>query len=676
VKKISLLLLVLLPAAAQDLRVPCEPSAGTLRLLEAVAPPHDTAIPYEQRVGALRKLASQHPSDFFIQRAYQDSFRQNRTLGDEFDRALAMYHARPSDPLSRYYQARLTLVSDPHSQQVLTDYVAANPDFAWPHRDLIDLAMLPGRRSAQETTAQLDAFNHSCPGAFGAPDRDAVERRNTPVELTVWPAIWKAEEKSPDIASRIRTDLKRIDSWPFRPDPNLYFVYEEAARFLKDPGVLKLLRARVDRESPGSLLALNFIEEDWQAANPPPDRNAGATAWNDWQEKQRKTQRELVGRFPNAWHLIVSPLMSMSSDKVTWPPLTPADLEFIDQALRVHAASPDAGEVWPPVENAIATIYVGTKTRLDRVPALLDTSIRAFDQMYKYEISPELVPEEMRKRLVENRQDYAERMEGVRVDYLLAAGRASDARPLIEQVLARLDAAGVLPQTISPRQDWNRRLGRADASENRIEDALRHYQASFSGWSKSILAIPQIQVAASEGKQYYLAHGGSEEKWLEWATAVPAVSKSAADPLSLSKALPEFSAADLHNHSWTLASFKGKATLVVFWATWCGPCRSEHPGIQELYDRIKDRKDLQVLTISVDDGIAEVRQYMEEHNYTFPVVHSAAVADKLFPWAGLPTSFLVNPRAERSGMYPIAPDSTYIGSLMDTLGRLAKSNAH
>jgi hypothetical protein len=80
VKKTCLLLLVLLPVAAQELRVPCEPSAGTLRLLEAVPPPHDTAIPYEQRVGALRKLASQHPADFFIQRAYQDSFRHNRWL--------------------------------------------------------------------------------------------------------------------------------------------------------------------------------------------------------------------------------------------------------------------------------------------------------------------------------------------------------------------------------------------------------------------------------------------------------------------------------------------------------------------------------------------------------------------------------------------------------------------
>jgi hypothetical protein len=49
------------------------------------------------------------------------------------------------------------------------------------------------------------------------PDRAAVERRNTPLELSVWPAIWKAEEKSADIASRIRADLKRIESWPFRP---------------------------------------------------------------------------------------------------------------------------------------------------------------------------------------------------------------------------------------------------------------------------------------------------------------------------------------------------------------------------------------------------------------------------------------------------------------------------
>ena len=83
-----LLILLALPVRAQTVPVLCEPPPETLRLLEAVPAVRDTTIPYEQRVGALRALAQKYGDDFFIQRTYQDSFRQERSLGEEFDRAL------------------------------------------------------------------------------------------------------------------------------------------------------------------------------------------------------------------------------------------------------------------------------------------------------------------------------------------------------------------------------------------------------------------------------------------------------------------------------------------------------------------------------------------------------------------------------------------------------------
>ncbi len=95
----------------------------------------------------------------------------------------------------------------------------------------------------------------------------------------------------------------------------------------------------------------------------------------------------------------------------------------------------------------------------------------------------------------------------------------------------------------------------------------------------------------------------------------------------------------------------GKGTLINFWATWCGPCRAEHSEIQKLCDRLKDSSRLQVLTFSVDDDPERVKAYIKEKRYTFPVIHSPDLADKLFPYAGLPSNVVVNSDGKRTSLY-------------------------
>ncbi len=64
----------------------------------------------------------------------------------------------------------------------------------------------------------------------------------------------------------------------------------------------------------------------------------------------------------------------------------------------------------------------------------------------------------------------------------------------------------------------------------------------------------------------------------------------------------------------TLADFSGKALLVNFWATWCGPCREEMPYLDTLSARYGG-DDFAVVTINLDvgeDGIDKARVFLDE----------------------------------------------------------------
>lgn len=62
-----------------------------------------------------------------------------------------------------------------------------------------------------------------------------------------------------------------------------------------------------------------------------------------------------------------------------------------------------------------------------------------------------------------------------------------------------------------------------------------------------------------------------------------------------------------------LADFKGKITLVNFWATWCGPCEREMPSLAAL-EQAKGSDNFQVIAISVDatEDKDYARQRLEE----------------------------------------------------------------
>ncbi|MEW6739417.1 MAG: peroxiredoxin family protein [Nitrospirota bacterium] len=106
---------------------------------------------------------------------------------------------------------------------------------------------------------------------------------------------------------------------------------------------------------------------------------------------------------------------------------------------------------------------------------------------------------------------------------------------------------------------------------------------------------------------------------------------------------PDFTLNDINGKKVNLSEFRGKAVLLNFWATWCGPCRAEMPSLNNLYNEYKD-KGLVVLAVSVDASEKPVKSFARELKLTFPVLmdKDKAVSFDEYAVLGLPTTFLID----------------------------------
>ncbi len=66
----------------------------------------------------------------------------------------------------------------------------------------------------------------------------------------------------------------------------------------------------------------------------------------------------------------------------------------------------------------------------------------------------------------------------------------------------------------------------------------------------------------------------------------------------------------------TLDQFKGKPIVLNFWATWCGPCKMEHPVLEQAWRKYGN--DAVFLGIVFEDNEQNTKRFLAENGYTFP----------------------------------------------------------
>ncbi len=81
---------------------------------------------------------------------------------------------------------------------------------------------------------------------------------------------------------------------------------------------------------------------------------------------------------------------------------------------------------------------------------------------------------------------------------------------------------------------------------------------------------------------------------------------------------------NLQDQLQTLEPYRGKVSVVYFWATWCAPCQIETPKLVKLYEKFKD-KDVVVIGIALDNA-DKVRAFTKKMGVDYPTLYGGTSA--------------------------------------------------
>lgn len=111
----------------------------------------------------------------------------------------------------------------------------------------------------------------------------------------------------------------------------------------------------------------------------------------------------------------------------------------------------------------------------------------------------------------------------------------------------------------------------------------------------------------------------------------------------------DFSMVDNTGEVVSLSAFHGRYVLLDFWASWCIPCREEHPNLIHTYQKFKD-KGFTILSVSIDTDKASWMNAISKDNLLWSQV-SDLMGDKSVVYLGygitsIPSNFLIDPQGQ------------------------------
>lgn len=107
----------------------------------------------------------------------------------------------------------------------------------------------------------------------------------------------------------------------------------------------------------------------------------------------------------------------------------------------------------------------------------------------------------------------------------------------------------------------------------------------------------------------------------------------------------DFTVYDENNNAYKLSDFEGKPVVLNFWASWCGPCKSEMPDFEIAYQEYGEK--IQFLMINMTDGyqetVSSANDFIKDKGYTFPVFYDSNLeAAKAYSVYSIPATYFID----------------------------------
>jgi peroxiredoxin len=641
----------------------CRPSAA----MEALSPNRYAGMSLSQsdrsdKISKIRGLLAISPDDLFLNRWLVELQPKPYTgnLAAEFRAKLADH---PDDPRYIYLYARALIGKDtPSAIQFIRQAITRYPKLPWTYLALAEIYSSAAFRDPAQVAANLRAYHQACPANLDAFERlnviedelalrelagklRALLRKTTgPQDLRYYKPLWTAEFRlapasgSEPVKAAVIEDLKRIETLSQGNDPAVLLVLNDGYRLSDQPEGQKRTGERLTAARPRDPPFEAY--QAWEKDHP---RGSGQAERDAYREAFLKATADWVKRWPDnrfVWEQRRNALIDTRSRS--------AD-EWKQVADGLTRAGPDGAPPHPTFGFAQDWVAAGVMlpeavTYLRDLLADSETSPPAQSDLIQGTIASDLDASHrpsFRFSILLTLAEAAIKLN----DFDLAHSTLDKLRKWLDTDFKKYYDQN--PMNFPDREGrYLNLMGRLAEAEGRKRDALAYYRPLIvNPWY-----MREYGDRGDKVRSLFKELGGTEESWVEWSQPQPwPVDKphpSRGVPMmawsALDRPLPAMRVPDAAGHTWTLSDFKGKTTFVFLWATWCGPCWNELPAMQELYDALKERHDVQAISLSMDENPTIVQRFMQERHFNFPVLVSKTYVEQVLPEVVLGQVWLVD----------------------------------